>query len=696
MVQAVNGFGLVGRNDNLGAYHKVFLLDTGAPTPVPSSLALTSPGTGAFGSTGTFSADLTAPNAGGQTIRFTLGGVSLYGVTDGSGVATVDFPLNLTPGSHPVSASFLGSPTALGTSTSASVTISATATSLVVGSSSAAYLTESGVTATLTAAGGGPLAGRTVLFGVSGAGGSASVPAMTDPTGVAKLGIVNLPAGTYTVTADFGGDGAYSAAPTATGSLTILNAVPSVTGASPASVGRGATAFPVSITGTGFVDGATVTISGTGVTVNSVEFLGPTSLKAFISVTSTAPTGARNVSVANPGTAGATCTGCLSINQGPYGIAAVPFSIGRGAVNETITIVGFNFVAGAWSPSSVVFTGPGATVNAGITINSVTRVNQFLLNVNLTVDAAAPTGARSVTVINPDGGRSTALAAFTVNPAPTITSLSPSSRGQGATNQSIVINGSGFVAGIWNAASVAFSDDGITVNSVIRNSATKLTVNVSIDPLASTALPARSVTVRNGDGGRTTKASAFTVNPAPTITGVSPDSRPQGASNQNITVTGTFAAGTWNTSSVSFSGTGITVSSVSRNGAGTQLTVRISIAGNAAVGARTMTVRNPDGGTATTSFTVNAKPTISSVSPSSRPRPQTNINITILGSGFAAGATVTFSGSGITVNSVTVDSAGQLTVNISISASATKSQRNVTVTNTDGGSVTRQNGFRVT
>ena len=215
MVQAVNGFGLVGLNDNLGAYHKAFLLAGGAPPQLSSSLAFTAATTasGPFGSSATFSADLTAPDDSGQTIKFTLGGVSRYGVTNGSGVASVTFPLNLDPGTHPVSASFVGDASALGSSASTSVTIAQTATSLVLGGpGSATYLTNTGVTATLSppaAPAGWPDRGHRSQR----AGGSGTVTAITDPVGVARLGIVTLPAGTYALTANFAGDVDYAAAP---------------------------------------------------------------------------------------------------------------------------------------------------------------------------------------------------------------------------------------------------------------------------------------------------------------------------------------------------------------------------------------------------------------------------------------------------------------------------------------------------
>jgi hypothetical protein len=358
--------------------------------------------------------------------------------------------------------------------------------------------------------------------------------------------------------------------------------------------------------------------------------------------------------------------------------------MGRGAVEKNIAIVGINFKTGTWTPASVLFSGNG------ITVNSVTRVNTLLLVVNLSVNPTAELTARSITVINPDGGRGTVTNAFTITPAPTISSLSPSSRGRGAANESVVVNGAGFVAGSWPSSSVAFSGTGITVNSVTRNSATKLTVSISIASDAQTG--ARAVTVENADGGLATKPNAFTVLDGPSITSVNPGSRPQGASSQNIVIGGSnFASGV----AVTFSGSGITVNSVTRNSAG-QLTVKISIASNAAVGGRIITVRNPDGGTATSAFTVNAKPTITSLSPNSSPRNQTNKTILINGSGFAAGATVAFSGSGITVVAVTVTNGNQLSVKINVAGSAPTGFRNVTVTNTDGGTITLSGGFRIT
>ena len=67
------------------------------------------------------------------------------------------------------------------------------------------------------------------------------------------------------------------------------------------------------------------------------------------------------------------------------------------------------------------------------------------------------------------------------------------------------MNRAGFVSG----ASVAFSGSGITVNSVTRNSATQLTVVISLSSGA--AVGTRNVTVTNPDAGWYTLSNGFTV-----------------------------------------------------------------------------------------------------------------------------------------------------------------------------------------
>jgi FtsP/CotA-like multicopper oxidase with cupredoxin domain len=177
--------------------------------------------------------------------------------------------------------------------------------------------------------------------------------------------------------------------------------------------------------------------------------------------------------------------------------------------------------------------------------------------------------------------------------------------------------------------------------------------------------------------------------PSPIVRSVSPSSGSRGATLPVVITGDNFQSG----ASVSF-GSGITVNAVTFNSA-TQLTVNITIAVNATLGFRTVTVTNPGGasGSKPNSFEV-VQVKVDSVSPPSGNRGATLV-LTITGQNFQPGASVSFSGNGITVNSVTFNSATKLTVNIKIANNAARNARTVTVTNPDGGSGSKSNAFRV-
>lgn len=95
------------------------------------------------------------------------------------------------------------------------------------------------------------------------------------------------------------------------------------------------------------------------------------------------------------------------------------------------------------------------------------------------------------------------------------------------------------------------------------------------------------------------------------------------------------------------------------------------------------------------SLTAQSSPTISSVSPASKTQDVSDVDITVEGTDFQDGAAVTFSGTGITVNSTSFVDSTEVTANIDVASDATASERNVTVTNPDEGTVTSNNAFEV-
>jgi hypothetical protein len=142
---------------------------------------------------------------------------------------------------------------------------------------------------------------------------------------------------------------------------------------------------------------------------------------------------------------------------------------------------------------------------SGITVNSVTFNSSTSLTANITVASNATTGAGNVTVTNPDGGVGTGTGVFTVNAAPTVGSVSPSSDTRGST-YTVTVNGTGYVSG----ATVAFSGFGITINSTTFVSSSQIQLNITI--ASSATRSARNVTVTNPDGGVGTGTGVFTVN----------------------------------------------------------------------------------------------------------------------------------------------------------------------------------------
>jgi hypothetical protein len=145
-----------------------------------------------------------------------------------------------------------------------------------------------------------------------------------------------------------------------------------------------------------------VSVSGTGVTVKSVSFIDAFDLTVTLAVASNATTGARDVSVTNPGAAAGTCTGCLTIDPGPVVTSVVP-STGVHGTTIPVQILGSNFVNGA----KVKF-------KKGITVTSHTFISSGQINATIQISSSAKLGGYPVTVTNPDKGVGTKANAITV------------------------------------------------------------------------------------------------------------------------------------------------------------------------------------------------------------------------------------------------------------------------------------------
>jgi len=174
---------------------------------------------------------------------------------------------------------------------------------------------------------------------------------------------------------------------------TTPNTAPLISSVSPTS-GPAAGGTTVTISGTGFAVGATVSFGGTAAT--NVNVVGSTTITA---VTPAHASGAVNVVVTNPGGQNATSTNGYSYATAPAPtVSGVNPTSGPTAGGTSVTISGTNFAAGA----SVTFGGSAAT---GVIVNNSTTITA--------TTPAHAAGAVDVVVINSNGQNGSKASAFT-------------------------------------------------------------------------------------------------------------------------------------------------------------------------------------------------------------------------------------------------------------------------------------------
>ena len=129
---------------------------------------------------------------------------------------------------------------------------------------------------------------------------------------------------------------------------------PTLSSVSPGSVQQGTATL--TLTGTDFTTSSQLSFPASGITLNNLHYISPTSMTAKITLSSTATLGPGNVTVTTPGGA-ATCAGCLTVNPHPAVTKLTPNTIPNGTT-ATVVVSGSNFA----SDLAVSTTIPGATL----------------------------------------------------------------------------------------------------------------------------------------------------------------------------------------------------------------------------------------------------------------------------------------------------------------------------------------------
>jgi hypothetical protein len=291
-------------------------------------------------------------------------------------------------------------------------------------------------------------------------------------------------------------------------------------------------------------------------------------------VAGNAPTGARNITVIEPGNVADTCSGCLTIDPGPTVSSASPNSVPQGET-ANITVTGTNFQ-------------PGATLSnlSGVTFSGTTAVNSTQLTSKVTVSSSATPGTDQLVVTNPDGGRSSACSCLTVtsDPAPTFSSVSPGSAGQAGSDW-LTLTGTGFTTN----ATLSFSASGITLKGLHYISPTSMTASIG---LSSTAILGPGDVTVTTPGGSATCSGCLTIDPHPAITMLTPNSIPNGTTATVVVSGSNFASGLRVITTIP----GATVGTPA-NVTSTSFSVPVTVPAGTAAGSYFLTVVNPDNGT---------------------------------------------------------------------------------------------------
>lgn len=377
---------------------------------------------------------------------------------------------------------------------------------------------------------------------------------------------------------------------------------PVISGVAPATLVAD-TGGTLTVSGTKFEAGATVTLSRSGETnvsptTTSVAADGLT-ITAQFAADAERRLGTWTLTVANPSAGTSATFTTLSVT----GAAAPSVStvsvdeIGQGISGVGVVVTGSGFYKGA----AVAYSG------SGLTVSSLTRVSSTQLQFNLAANDSAATGAQSLTVTNGDGQQTTVANAIEVFVRPQVTDGQVFTIPEGARRRVIEVLGSGFRL---DTAISFFDGAGApTVElSVYRATLTPGGIRIEVNATEAAPIDQRlGVRFLNPGGAQdgceatSGQRGCIDVTPGPHATDVQPDTLATGDA-MNLVVTGErfLVAGQSGAAFpfVVFSGAGIhVVGPVSYTP--TALTVPVEVDTDAATGLRDVTVVNPDGGRGT-------------------------------------------------------------------------------------------------
>ena len=414
-------------------------------------------------------------------------------------------------------------------------------------------------------------------------------------------------------------------------------------------------AILITLKGTNFSSG--LTISGPAdITIADVSVVNSTTVTAAFKIAATAELGPHGVAVTTLGgtTAALPFTTLLVSAVPPTLTSVAPASSYQGAT-VLVTLTGSNFSSGL-----------SVTASNGITVSNVSVTNGSTATATLTIDPAAQVGSHSISVVTP-GGVSGAVSFRVDLPPPTVTGINPVQAVAG-TSPDVELSGTNFTAGlsIDAGANIAVSNIVVVDSTLLR---ARFTIGADATP------GNRTVAVATGTGSAST---IFTVFPLPpTLTSITPATFVQKNVSQSISVT--FTGTNLYSPTPAISGSGVTLTAVSATSS-TSATGVISVAANAELGGREITLTTPGGTTSPVIFTVvPAIPEITKMDPAIAAR-GASATVTLTGQYFVIGATTMEAIPGIEVRNLVILGTTSATATFAVSPNASTGARDVRLT----------------
>lgn len=248
---------------------------------------------------------------------------------------------------------------------------------------------------------------------------------------------------------------------------------PTVTAVTP-NTGATSGGTPVTVSGTSFLPGATVTF-GTGAATNVV-------VVSAVSITALTPAGAAGsvtVTVTNPGALAGALANAFTYTAGgtPPTLTTLTPTSGPSAGGTIVTLTGTGFVAGA-----------GVTVG-GVAATSVTLVSATQVTAITPATAVAVGSAVPVTVSNPGGASAT-----NTSPGFTYVPLAVESASDAAADPDVAIDGLGTRHVVWQTTNSLGATDILYVRSTDGGrtwTASPVTLSASTNPVSRPRIAAR-------------------------------------------------------------------------------------------------------------------------------------------------------------------------------------------------------------